>query len=285
VSNFEDRYWSSTDGLKLHYRDYAGPLDKPSVICLHGLTRNARDFESLADHLAGKWRVIVPEMRGRGDSAYAKDPKTYNPVQYVRDLSTLLDALEITKFVSIGTSMGGLMTLLMGYTMPDRIAATVINDVGPELEREGLESILDYVGQGRNFPTWMHAARALEETHGAAFPDWTLDDWLRAARRVMTLSSNGRIVFDYDMKIAEPFADIDWDNQPDMWPSFDALAKRPLLVVRGEISNLLSAATYKKMLARSPQVKGAVVPHVGHAPMLDEPEAVTAIDSLLARVS
>ncbi len=285
MSNFEDRYWSSQDGLKLHYCDYAGPADRPPVLCLHGLTRNARDFASVSERLAGKWRVIVPEMRGRGDSAYAKDPATYNPVQYVRDVTVLLDELGIERFVSIGTSMGGLMTLLMGLTMPERIAAVVMNDIGPELEREGLESILDYVGQGRNFPTWMHAARALEETHGAAFPDWTLDDWLGAARRVMTLSSKGRIVFDYDMKIAEPFSDIDWDKQPDMWPAFDVLAKKPLTVLRGEISNLFSAATYEKMLSRSPQVQGAIVPRVGHAPMLDEPEAVAAIDSLLARVS
>ncbi len=285
MSNFEDRYWSSQDGLKLHYRDYAGSAAKPPVICLHGLTRNARDFSGLADHLAGQWRVIVPEMRGRGDSAYAKDPATYNPVQYVRDLTLLLDELEIQRFVSIGTSMGGLMNLLMGMMMPDRIVAVVMNDIGPELEREGLDSILDYVGQGRNFPTWMHAARALEETHGPAFPDWTLDDWLSSARRVMTLSSKGRIVFDYDMKIAEPFSEIDWDNQPDMWPAFDVLAKKPMTVVRAEISNLFSAATYEKMLARSPQAEGVIIPRVGHAPMLDEPEAVAAIDRLLAKVT
>lgn len=284
MSNFEDRYWQSQDGLKLHYRDYAGPYNKPPVVCLHGLTRNARDFAAVADRLSGEWRVIVPEMRGRGDSAYAKDPASYNPVQYVRDLTVLLDELDIRQFVSIGTSMGGLMTLIMAMMMPDRIAAVVMNDIGPELEREGLENILDYVGQGRNFPTWMHAARALEETHGAGFPDWTLDHWLSAARRVMTLSSNGRIVFDYDMKIAEPFSEIDWDNQPDMWPAFDVLAKKPLTVLRGEISNLFSAATFEKMVARSPQVQGAVVPRVGHAPMLDEPEAVAAIDSLLAKV-
>ena len=289
MRQFEDHYWSSQDGLRLHYRDYPGRSDRPPVICLHGLTRNARDFANLADHLAGDWRVIVPEVRGRGDSGYAKDAATYNPVQYVNDLTLLLDQKGIERFVAIGTSMGGLMTMIMALSMsgmmPDRIAACVINDIGPELETKGLEKILEYVGQGRNFPTWMHAARALEETHRDAFPDWRIDHWLEAAKRVMTLSSNGRIVFDYDMKIAEPFAGVDFTKQPDFWPAFAVLAAKPVLVLRGELSNLFSEATFAKMGAASKTVECVTVPRVGHAPMLDEPEALAGIDRLLARVT
>ena len=288
MRQFEDHYWSSQDGLRLHYRDYPGRSDRPPVICLHGLTRNARDFANLAEHLAGEWRVIVPEVRGRGDSGYAKDAATYNPVQYVNDLTILLDQKGIERFVAIGTSMGGLMTMIMALsmsgTMPGRIAACVINDIGPELETKGLEKILEYVGQGRNFPTWMHAARALEETHRDAFPDWQIEHWLEAAKRVMTLSSNGRIVFDYDMKIAEPFAGVDFTKQPDFWPAFAVLATKPVLVLRGALSNLFSEATFQKMGKASATVECVTVPRVGHAPMLDEPEALAGIDRLLARV-
>jgi pimeloyl-ACP methyl ester carboxylesterase len=285
VSQFEDCYWTSQDGLKLHYRDYAGRDDRPPVFCLHGLTRNARDFDALAPRLAAQgWRVICPDMRGRGDSAYAKDPASYNPIQYVRDLAVLFEELAIDRFVSVGTSMGGLMTLLMGFTTPEKVAACVMNDVGPELDLTGISRIQDYLGLGRTFPTWMHAARALEEVHGAAFPDWSIDDWLVMAKRTMTLSSNGRVVFDYDMKIAEPFKGVDYTNQPDMWPGFDALAKNPVVVLRGELSDLLSEAAFRKMGERGPDVELVTVPRVGHAPTLDEPESVAAIERLLAKV-
>lgn len=288
VSQFDDRHWRSRDGLKLHFRDYAGTSNhpgRPPLLCLHGLTRNARDFADLAARLAGEWRVLVPEMRGRGDSGYAKDPETYSPVKYVDDVNLLLEQEGIDKFISIGTSMGGLMTILMGFTQPDRIVASVFNDVGPELEMEGIGKILDYVGQGRNFPTWMHAARALEETHGAVFPLWTIDDWIAAAKRVMVLSANDRIVFDYDMKIAEPFEKLDFANQPDLWPGYEALAKKPVLVLRGALSNLFSEKTFARMGSASPTVECVTVANVGHAPMLDEPEAIAGIERLLARVA
>ena len=114
-ATYTDQYWMSPDGLKLHYRDYAGRDDRPVVLCLHGLTRNARDFADLAEHLSGDWRVIVPEMRGRGMSEYAKDSSSYSPITYVADVEALLAELGITRFVSIGTSMGGLMTMLAEY--------------------------------------------------------------------------------------------------------------------------------------------------------------------------
>src|SRR5690606_6198423 len=156
---------------------------------------------ALARRFAGAWRVVCPEMRGRGDSAYAKDSATYNPHQYVDDVNHLLDEAGIARYVAIGTSLGGLMTMILAMNAPERIARAVINGVGAVLEPEGLARIGGYVGQGRSFPTWMHAARAIEETQGAAYPRFGIDDWLAMAKRLMVLSSNGRIVFDYDMKI------------------------------------------------------------------------------------
>lgn len=287
MSEYADRYWSSQDGLTLHYRDYPGRGDRPPVICLPGLTRNARDFEALATRLAGEWRVLCPEMRGRGDSAYARDSASYNPLQYVEDLAALLDEAGIARFVSIGTSLGGLMTMVMAMTMPDRIVGAVLNDVGPVLEAAGLARIKTYVGQGRSFPTWMHAARGLEETQEVAYPDYRIDDWLAMAKRLMVLSSNGRIVFDYDMKIAEPFAavGVDGDNTVDMWPGVDALAGKPVLLVRGQLSDLLGVETLQRMQQHLPDAEAVTVARVGHAPTLEEPEAIAAIDRLLARIA
>ena len=183
MTAYADRFWTSRDGLKLHYREYAGREDRPPVICLPGLTRNARDFETLAERLAGEWRVLCPENRGRGDSAYAKDSATYNPLQYVQDLGALFEEAGIERFVAIGTSLGGLLTMIMAMTTPDKLAGAVLNDIGPEINPEGLERIRGYVGQARNFPTWMHAARALAESQGPAFPDFQISDWLAMAKR------------------------------------------------------------------------------------------------------
>ena len=285
MTDFKDCYWSSRDGLKLHYRDYPGREDRPPVLCLPGLTRNARDFGELAAHLCGEWRVLCPDMRGRGDSAYAKDSASYNPMQYVDDVALMLEAAGIDRVVIIGTSLGGLMTMAMAMTMPQLIVAAALNDIGPQIELEGLERIRDYVGQGRSFPTWMHAARAMQETHGQVFPDYQIADWLAAAKRTMTLGGNGRIVFDYDMKIAEPLGKMGPDSQVDLWPGLDALAGKPLLLIRGALSDLLSESTLEQMRQRLPGAETVTIANVGHAPSLNEPEAVAAIDRLLARVA
>lgn len=278
-----DCYWTSRDGLNLHYRDYPGRDDRPAVLCLPGLTRNARDFETLALRLAGDWRVISPEMRGRGDSAYAKDSSSYNPFQYVDDVNHLLEVLGIGRYIAFGTSLGGLMTMILAMNAPERIVGALLNDIGPVIEPEGLARIGSYVGQGRSFPTWMHAARAIEESQAVAYPGYGVDDWLAMAKRLMVLSSNGRIVFDYDMKIAEPFQRAGAASQADLWPGIEALAGKPMLLLRGGLSDVLSAATLEDMRARLPGAEAVTLAHVGHAPTLDEPEAVAAIERLLAR--
>jgi len=284
MSEFEDRYWTSPDGLRLHYRAYGEPrADRAPVLCLPGLTRNARDFEGLAPHLADRREVLCLDLRGRGDSAYARDSATYNPLQYVLDVEALLAEAGISRFVAIGTSLGGLMTMLLALRDPARVAGAVLNDIGPVIEAEGLARIRDYVGSGRSFPTWMHAARALEETHAASFPEFVAADWLRMAKRLLAIGQNGRIAFDYDMKIAEPIAEAEGAAPADLWPAFAALAGRPLLVLRGDRSDLLSAATAAEMARRVPEAEVVTVANRGHAPTLDEPEAVAAIDRLVDR--
>ena len=286
-SEFSEGGWQSPDGLDLYFRDYAGDgSGRTPVVCLHGLTRNSRDFEGLAPHIASRGhRVLVPDMRGRGQSAYAEDSKTYAVPTYIADVMALLAQEGIERFVAVGTSMGGIMTMLIAQFAPDRIAGAVINDIGPVVDPQGIETIRGYLGKGGSFPTWMHAARSLEDVHGASHPGFDTNDWIAMAKRSMTLCSNGRIAFDYDMKIADPFNDADENAvPPDLWPGFETLASRPLLLVRGALSTILSAGTLAEMQARAPHADVVTVPAAGHAPTLDEPEVRSAIDALLGSV-
>lgn len=282
---WSDGYWSPGDGLKLHYRDYAGAASRPPILCIPGLTRNARDFEGVAGRLAGDWRLICVDLRGRGESAYAKDPMTYVPRTYLQDIEALIAELRLERFILFGTSLGGLITMLLAASGKERIAAALLNDIGPVMETRGLEHIKGYVGRSRDWPTWLHAARFLAEAQGDRYPDWEIDQWLVYAKRLCKLTQSGRIVFDYDMRIAEPFKLPSGEAGFDLWPAFRALDGIPSLVVHGEISDLLSTETVEKMKAEVPTMESVTVPRVGHAPTLDEPEAVAAIDRLLERIA
>jgi len=284
MAGYENRYWQSADGLRLHVRDYPGDGGRPPILCLPGLTRNARDFEAVAERLAGAWRVLALDWRGRGDSEYAKDTATYHPLVYADDVLALLDALALRRVIAFGTSLGGLVTMLLAVKAPERLAGTLLNDVGPEIDPAGLARIRSYVGKPSSFPTWMHAARAVEENNAEVYPHFTIDDWLAMAKRLYRVNGAGRIVLDYDMKIAEPFREPGGEAAPDMWPAFDALAGRPVLVVRGARSDVLSAATAERMAARLPGAELVTVADVGHTPTLAEPEAVAATDALLQRI-
>lgn len=283
MSEFDDKYWSSRDGLKLHYRDYAGgKAGQPVVLCMPGLTRNARDFEPLADLVAGQWRIICVDFRGRGGSEYAKDSATYNPMQYAEDVEQLLAEQEIAEVICVGTSLGGIVTSLLAARGTATIKAAVINDIGPVIDPDGVARIRDYVGHGRSYPTWMHAARALMEQQGPLFPHFELNDWLRFAKRAMTVGSNGRIVLDYDMRIAEPFNQPEGDSGgADLWPAFKALSGRPVLLLRGAKSDLLSAETAAKMAEQIDGLREVVVPGVGHAPTLEEDVTQAALAEFL----
>ncbi|MGQ0661261.1 alpha/beta fold hydrolase [Sphingosinicella sp.] len=285
MTGWTDGYWESSDGLKLHYRDYAGTADRPPIICIPGLTRNARDFEGVAERLAGAWRVICVDLRGRGESAYAKDPMTYLPPVYLQDMEALVAVLKLDRFVLFGTSLGGLLTMLLAATNADRLAGALLNDVGPVVEPRGVEHIRSYVGRARDWPTWLHAARFIAEAQADRYPDWEIDRWLVYTKRLAKLTPAGRIVYDYDMRIAEPFKLAGPVAEPDLWPFFRPLANVPSLLVRGELSDILSAETAGKMLAEAPAMEQVVVPRVGHAPTLDEPEAIAGIDRLLGRVA
>ncbi|WP_037487998.1 alpha/beta fold hydrolase [Sphingomonas phyllosphaerae] len=283
MAEFRDIYWWSSDGLRLHARDYRGADDAPPVLCLPGLTRNARDFADVARSIAPVRRVIAVEFRGRGESGYAKDPMSYVPLTYAQDVVALLDDQKIDRFVTIGTSLGGIVTMLLAGLAPGRLAGAVLNDVGPEIEPAGLARIRGYVGKPSTWPTWMHAARGVQEGNAGAYPDWGIEQWLAMAKRLYRVNSAGRIVLDYDMKIAEPFRLPGNEAGPDMWRALAALAGVPVLVVRGALSDILSARTAERMVATLPDATLVTVPEIGHAPMLDEPAVQPALRHWLAR--
>ena len=286
--SYEAGSWESADGLTLRYRDYPArpdaPAGRPPILCLPALTRNARDFEPVADSFAGEWRVICPDLRGRGASDYAKDPATYAPLQYVEDILLLLDQLGLTRVVAMGTSLGGIVTMLLAVQRPGLLAGAMLNDIGPVIEEAGLDRVRDYVGHGGSYPTWMHAAGALAEQSGDVHPDFAISDWLRHAKRLMCLGQSGRIVLDYDMKIAEPFDEQGNQAALNLWPALEALAGCPTLTLRGELSDILSAETLAEMGRRLPDMELVTVPRVGHIPTLEEPPVQEAMARLLARV-
>jgi pimeloyl-ACP methyl ester carboxylesterase len=226
--------------------------------------------------------VIALDFRGRAESDYDPLPARYSPITYAGDVIELLDHLGIARAIFVGTSLGGLVTMVIAATAPQRIAAAVINDVGPDVDPDGIERILTYVGKDIRFKSWDEAADAIAANYGGNFERFTHADWVAMAKRNCR-EDNGEIRFDYDMAIAEPFKTAGPAPQVDLWPLFTALGRKPLLVVRGQKSDLLTTQTTDKMRTVAPGMKLAVVPGVGHAPELNEPEAIAALDEFLLK--
>lgn len=280
VAPFTSRYYTSFDGLKLHYRDYTGPADAPfTIICIPGLTRNARDFEDLAPHLARTYRVLCVELRGRGQSEYAKDPATYVPPTYIRDIDALITALGVSQVALIGTSLGGIISMILGGVVPYKLLGVVLNDIGPELDPAGLARIASYVGKSKPITTWDEAAAAVEALDRVVFPGYTAADWQRMARRRFRQEENGAFRPDYDLNISKPFSGS--AAAVNLWPFFLAMREIPVLSIRGETSDLFSPEIFARMKREMPALTQVIVPRHGHAPYLDEPEALQAIDAFL----
>ena len=280
AARYEDRYFTVPDGLRLHYRDYRGSSDKPPLLCLPGLTRNHRDFIKFAEHYSPRFRVLTLDFRGRALSDYDPVPARYNPLTYAGDVQQLLEQLGIARAIFVGTSLGGLVTMTIAAIAPQRIVGTILNDVGPDVDPSGIDRILSYVGKDVRFASWDEAATTIAANYGASFDRYTHEDWVQMAKRNCR-EEDGEIRFDYDMAIAEPFKSAGPAPAVDLWPLFKMLAAKPLLVVRGENSDLLTAATAERMREAAPATKLVTVAGVGHAPELNEPEAVAAIDAFL----
>ena len=227
--------------------------------------------------------MIAVDFRGRGESAYARDPMSYVPLTYVQDVEAMLREFAIGRFVAVGTALGGIVTMLLSAMHHGVVAGALLNDVGPDIEPTGLSRIRGYVGRQSAWPTWMHAARAVQEANAPIHPGYDLEDWLAMAKRLYRLNSAGRVVLDYDMKIAEPFRVPGNEAGPDMWKALTGLAHVPVLIVRGERSDVLSAATAARMVAALGDAELATAPNVGHSPTLGEAELAEPIARFLAR--
>jgi pimeloyl-ACP methyl ester carboxylesterase len=276
-------YWfDSHDGLRLYSRVYASAAaDAPVVLCLHGLMRNSRDFGALALQLAARHRVIVPDMRGRGLSARDPNFNNYQIPVYLQDVLTLLAGLGAAHASIIGTSMGGLMAMLLAVTQPKLVSRIVLNDVGPEVDPRGLERIRGYAGRAAPVRSWAEAAAQVRADYGSAWPDLSDARWDEIARLSYRANAQGVPEVDADPLIGEPLRNTS-AAAPNLWPFWGKLAQVPTLAIRGAHSDILSAATLQRMQREKPDLQALTVANRGHAPLLDEPECVAGIERFLA---
>ena len=276
-------YWyDSQEGLRLFARVYpAASAAAPTVVCLHGLMRTGRDFEDLAAHLAPRYRVIVPDVRGRGLSARDPNFSNYQIPVYLADLQRLLAGLGAARVAIIGTSMGGLMAMVLAATQPALVGSIVLNDVGPEVDPAGLERIRGYAGQAAPVRDWAGAVAQVRAVYGPALPGIDEARLMKLARASYREDERGVPQPDADPLIAEPFKDTS-KAAPDLWPLWGAIARVPMLALRGAQSDILSAATLARMQREKPDLRTLNVANRGHAPLLDEPECTAAIDEFLA---
>ena len=281
--NYIDVFYQSDDGLRLYARDYPGPApDAPVILCLPGLTRSSKDFAQLANQLQETHRVVCPDQRGRGRSARDTEVSNYRPDKYALDMFTLLNVLQVSEVVIIGTSLGGLMAILMIASEPTRIKAAVLNDVGPEVDPIGVARIASYVGKTAPAKNWQEAARQTATTNAAAFPDFSVSDW-QAMARDLYVQQGDTPVLDYDPAIAHGLAT--GTAAPNLWPLLDMVGAKAMLVIRGADSDILSAQTLSEMSRRLPQLVSINISGRGHAPTLSEPEAWQAIRQFLVALS
>jgi pimeloyl-ACP methyl ester carboxylesterase len=279
-----DIWFTSPDGLRLYARDSGTSSTLTPVLCLSGLTRNSKDFAPIFDRHAASRRIIAMDYRGRGRSQYA-DWQTYRPDVELTDAIALLDHLAIPRLAVIGTSRGGLIAMVMAAQHKHRMAGVLLNDVGPVLDVAGLLRIRGYLGKTPPMQSWDDAVAALKRTN-LGFESLTPDEWLHYTRTVFR-DQDGRPAMDYDPELARSFPlakVLSSKKLPALWNLFDLLTDLPVSVLRGEHSDLLSAATYAEMADHHPTLDATTVKDRGHVPFLTEPESVAAIDRWLRKI-
>jgi pimeloyl-ACP methyl ester carboxylesterase len=282
MGEYAERRFTSEDGLSLYYRDYGDPLSpRLPLLCLSGLTRNSADFARVARRHAGERRVLCPDYRGRGRSAYDPNWRNYEPRVYLNDILHLLAATGTHRAVVLGTSLGGILAMGLAVLRPTALAGVVLNDIGPDVAGDGLVRILDYIGADHPQPDWPTAVAFLRRL----LPNLSLQsdaDWLDFARATYREGDDGQLHFDWDVALAKPLAQ-QHGNVPDLWPIFRALAPLPVLALRGDRSDVLAAATFERMGREKPDLVRVTVPEQGHTPTFDEPAAKDALDAFLAQ--
>ncbi len=298
-ANFQEHRYHSSDRLSLYYREYGAGEDV--VLCLHGLTRNSKDFHKLATHLAGRFRVLVPDVRGRGQSDRDRRPSRYNPGIYVRDVWALLEHAGVYRVTVIGTSMGGLMGMIMADQQAGRVRGLVLNDIGPEVPAEAVARIMQYAGKTPEMPDWDAAAAAARASYEVALPGMPDAFWSEYVRLGWRENAAGRPEPDVDPAVGavirhppQAVRALQWLGRHkvvrrvagvalDPWDAFRSVTM-PCLVVHGALSDVLTFDIVERMQAVHPALDVAHVPDRGHTPLLNEPVALAAIDAFLDRV-
>lgn len=276
--------WTSADGLELHCRIYDSASSAgPAVLCLPGLTRNSRDFEMLAPHLAARYRVVCPDLRGRGLSAYDPHWQNYHPGTYLADVQQLMAALHLDRVSIVGTSLGGLLGMMLGAAAPGRVAGIVLNDVGPEVDAAGIERIKSYVGRLPPVRNWEEAVAQLRSVHEKAWPGLSAETWAMLARRTYRADESGVPRLDFDPRVGDALRAAP-TVAGGLWPVFGLLGAIPMLVIRGGLSDILGVGTLERMRREKPDIECVTLPDRGHVPLLDEPQALSAIDRFLGRL-
>jgi pimeloyl-ACP methyl ester carboxylesterase len=286
-NGFSSTFVTAPDGLRLHVRDY-GPRLAPNlpVVCLPGLTRSAADFHDLALALAADTRtprrVLAVDYRGRGLSEYDREPRNYNLATELADVLAVLSALDVARAVFIGTSRGGILTMMLGSARPTAVAGAVLNDIGPVIEPAGLVRIKSYVGKLPRPKNFQDGADILRRLFGHQFTKLSDEQWLAFSRRTFKVEQRGLGPI-YDIRLAATLTGIDFDRPlPPLWNEFDSLARIPLMVVRGANSDLLSEETLAAMRARRAELETINVPDQGHAPLLATPDEIARITTFVA---
>ena len=278
------RFFTSKDGLRLHIKDWGAASTALPVVCLPGLSRNAGDFDVLAARLATSRRVMALDYRGRGLSDHDPNWNHYDLLVENVDILTVLEAAGVDAAIFVGTSRGGLHTMLLTSTRPRILRGAVLNDIGPVLEKEGLRRIQSYLGKLPRPTSWAGAVDVAKGIMGAQFPGLSAADWDAYARLTFEETPAG-FTPRYDPAILNAFGQTDLEGPlRTLWPQFEALAPVPVLAIRGEHSDLLSRETLAEMARRHPDFQSMTVPGQGHAPLLRDEPTLAAIEAFVARI-
>ncbi len=280
---YDERTITSFDNLSLYMRDYGDPLHSGCpILCLGGLTRNCKDFEDLAERYSSSGRrVICLDYRGRGQSEYDKNWQNYDPKIYLRDLGDVLTALNIHSVVIVGTSLGGIIGMGMAAANPSALSGLVMNDIGPEVQTNGLKDIINYIKDDKPQANLDDAIVTIKTMlPGLSFQDETI--WTKMALNTFRRCDDGKLRFDWDLKVVKPLLKPNY-KIPDLWPLFRGLKHVPTLVIRGAQSDVLSQDCLNRMKTEKPDIYTVEVPKTGHTPALSEPESRVALDTFFGK--
>lgn len=282
--DYTEHFFKSNDDLNLYYRIYGRNDALLPIVCLSGLTRNSQDFDPFAAHFSKTRKIYTLDYRGRGKSDWDSDYKNYDPQTYLADIMTFLTQLDIKSAIFVGTSLGGILGIALAGLAPNFVEALILNDVGPEVAREGSDRIAGYVAKDVRYKTLEEVAAAQKEMYQNAYPDINEAHWLETAAVGFVYDEKDKNYrASYDLGLGKAMIEQLSNSDPvDLWPFFETLKAKPVLAIRGGLSDVLSEDTFNKMKSVLPQMSYLTLPNRGHVPTLTEPASLQIIEQFLA---